>query len=423
MQMCPKCSWNNFDTARFCANCGEPLRGLLGQGEVLQGRYRIIKVLGCGGMGAVYYAEDLRLNNRPVAVKENFDTSPEAAAQFRVEAELLANLRHPNLPQVFDYFVEPRTGKQYLVMDYIAGEDLEDIVEKGGPLDERTALRIMFQVFDAVDYLHRQNPPVIHRDIKPSNIKVQPDGTSILVDFGIAKRYLPGRETVGAAAAVTPGYSPPEQYGQGITDQRSDIYALGATLYFALTGQVPPEAIERVTHGDKLILPRQINPKVSLNVEQAILKAMAIRPIDRFQSVIEFKRAIMAPSTLRPTPTYRPQPMPQPSPAPRPSPSRRHRRPQPAPSNYNLEVSMAGCVTTVAEFLLWFTILWAIFGGCRGCLFIGLVFFLTALIGWQISSWLGVALAGAIVWGFGHLMALASQKLDEFKCARNWDSV
>jgi serine/threonine protein kinase len=237
--MCPKCSWNNFDTARFCANCGEPLRGLLGQGEILQGRYRVLKVLGCGGMGAVYFAEDLRLGNRPVAVKENFDTSPEAAAQFRVEAEILATLRHPNLPQVFDYFIEPRTGKQYLVMDYIAGEDLEDIVEKRGPLDERSALRIMFQVFDAVDYLHRQNPPIIHRDIKPSNIKVQPDGTAILVDFGIAKRYLPGRDTVGAAAAVTPGYSPPEQYGQGITDQRSDIYALGATLYFALDRTSP----------------------------------------------------------------------------------------------------------------------------------------------------------------------------------------
>jgi len=318
MQMCPKCSWNNFDTACFCANCGEPLRGLLlGQGEVLQGRYRVLKVLGCGGMGAVYYAEDLRLNNRPVAVKENFDPSPEAAQQFRVEAEILATLRHPNLPQVFDYFTEPRTGKQYLVMDYIAGEDLEGIVEKGGPLDERTALRIMQQVFDAVEYLHRQNPPIIHRDIKPSNIKVQPDGTAILVDFGIAKRYFPGKETVGAAAAVTPGYSPPEQYGQGITDQRSDIYALGATLYFALTGQVPPEAIERVTHGDRLVPPSRINPRISPHVERAILKAMAIRPEDRFFSVSEFKQALLTPTVSRPAPSYQPPPSPpQPSPQP-----------------------------------------------------------------------------------------------------------
>ncbi|WP_456338593.1 protein kinase domain-containing protein [Fervidibacter sacchari] len=409
MQMCPKCSWNNFDTARFCANCGEPLRGLLGQGEILQGRYRVLKVLGCGGMGAVYFAEDLRLGNRPVAVKENFDTSPEAAAQFRVEAEILATLRHPNLPQVFDYFIEPRTGKQYLVMDYIAGEDLEDIVEKRGPLDERSALRIMFQVFDAVDYLHRQNPPVIHRDIKPSNIKVQPDGTAILVDFGIAKRYLPGRDTVGAAAAVTPGYSPPEQYGQGITDQRSDIYALGATLYFVLTGQVPPEAIERVTQGDKLIPPSRINPKISPNVEQAILKAMAIRPIERFQSVLEFKRALMTPTVSRPAPTYRPTPSP---PSQQPSrPPRRQRRPQPVPSNYSWEISMAGCATTFAELMLWFAILWAIFGGCRGCVFVGFVFVLASLIGWQIAGWAGTVLAMVSVWSLWHMFARLAQRM------------
>ncbi|MCX7642279.1 MAG: serine/threonine-protein kinase [Armatimonadetes bacterium] len=411
MQMCPKCSWNNFDTARFCANCGEPLRGLLGQGDVLQGRYRIIKVLGCGGMGAVYYAEDLRLNNRPVAVKENFDTSPEAAAQFSIEAELLANLRHPNLPQVFDYFTEPRTGKQYLVMEYIAGEDLEDIVEKRGPLDERNALRVMLQVFDAVDYLHRQNPPVIHRDIKPSNIKVQPDGTAILVDFGIAKRYLPGRETVGAAAAVTPGYSPPEQYGQGITDQRSDIYALGATLYFALTGQVPPEAIERVTHGDKLVPPSRINPRVSPHIEQAILKAMSIRPIDRFATVMDFKRALMTPSVPRPTPTYRPQPIPPQTQPPRPSPYQRRRRHQPVPSNYSLEISMAGCVTAFVEVVLWFAILWAIIGGCRGCLFVGFISLLATLVGWQTAGWSGASLATAFVWALWHSVAFFAQKL------------
>lgn len=410
MQMCPKCSWNNFDTARFCANCGEPLRGLLGQGEILQGRYRVLKVLGCGGMGAVYFAEDLRLGNRPVAVKENFDTSPEAAAQFRIEAEILATLRHPNLPQVFDYFIEPRTGKQYLVMDYIAGEDLEDIVEKRGPLDERNALRIMFQVFDAVDYLHRQNPPIIHRDIKPSNIKVQPDGTAILVDFGIAKRYLPGRDTVGAAAAVTPGYSPPEQYGQGITDQRSDIYALGATLYFVLTGQVPPEAIERVTQGDRLVPPSRINPKISPNVEQAILKAMAIRPIERFQSVLEFKRALMTPTISRPAPTYRPTPPPAPQQPSRP-PSRRQRRPQPVPSNYSWEISMAGCATTFAELMLWVAILWAIFGGCRGCVFVGFVFLLASLIGWQTAGWIGATLAIVSVWALWHMFARLARKM------------
>jgi len=418
MQMCPKCSWNNFDTAKFCANCGEPLRGLLGQGEILQGRYRIIKVLGCGGMGAVYYAEDLRLNNRPVAVKENFDNSPEAANQFQIEAELLANLRHPNLPQVFDYFIEPKTGKQYLVMDYIAGEDLEEIVEKRGPMDERVALRIMFQVFEAVDYLHRQNPPIIHRDIKPSNIKVQSDGTAILVDFGIAKRYLPGKETVGAAAAVTPGYSPPEQYGQGITDQRSDIYALGATLYFALTGQVPPEAIERVTQSDKLVLPSRINPKISPNVEQGILKAMSIRPADRFSSLVEFKRFLMTPSTSRPAPTYRPQPSRQTQPS-HPSSYRRQRRPSPIPSNYHLESGMIGCVEIFAEFMLWAAIFWAILGGCRSCLFVIVTFPWATFLGWQIANWSGAIFAAISVWAFWHLAALMAQKLEKLKIHQN----
>lgn len=403
MQMCPRCSWNNFDTARFCSNCGEPLRGLLGQGEILQGRYRVFKVLGCGGMGAVYLAEDLRLSNRLVAVKENFDTSPEATAQFNIEAELLATLRHPNLPQVFDYFIEPKTGKQYLVMDYIAGGDLEDIVEKQGPMDERSALKIMFQIFDAVDYLHRQNPPVIHRDIKPSNIKVQPDGTAILVDFGIAKRYFPGRDTVGAAVAVTPGYSPPEQYGQGITDQRSDIYSLGATLYFVLTGQVPPEAIERVTKVDKLIPPSSVNSKVSPHVEQAILKAMAIRPIDRFQSVREFKQALLVPSFSRPSPTYRPAPPPPQFP-------RRQRSPRPIPSDYHMEITLAGCATNLAEFLLWMAILWTIFNGCRGCIFVGFVFLLVSFLGWQMASWTGVVLATTFVWTLWHILARLTQK-------------
>lgn len=401
--MCPKCSWNNFDTAKFCSNCGEPLRGLLGQGDLLQGRYRILRVLGCGGMGAVYFAQDLRLNNRPIAVKENFDISPEAAAQFRVEAELLAALRHPNLPQVFDYFVETRTGKQYLVMDYIAGEDLEDIVEKRGPLNEQEALRIMTQVLDALDYLHRQNPPVIHRDIKPSNIKVQPDGTAILVDFGIAKRYLPGKETVGAAAAVTPGYSPPEQYGQGITDARSDIYALGATLYFALTGQVPPEAIERVTRGDHLTPPSRLNPNVSLPVERAILKAMAIRPLDRFTNIADFKRALLTPPQRRPAPAYRPPSRPTQLPLPR-----RQRRSQPIPSpNYSVELGFAGCVTTFAELLFWGLIVWALFGGCRGCLFITMMFFLAAGFGWHFAGWTGMMAAvgfiGMVWQGLAHL--------------------
>lgn len=354
-------------------------------------------------MGAVYLAEDMRLNNRPVAVKENFDTSPEATAQFQVEAELLANLRHLNLPQVFDYFIEPRTGKQYLVMDFVAGEDLEEIVERKGPLSEKEALRIMMQVMDAIAYLHNQNPPVIHRDIKPSNIKVQPDGTAVLVDFGIAKRYLPGKETVGAAAAVTPGYSPPEQYGQGITDARSDIYALGATLYFALTAQAPPEAIKRVTHGDRLLSPARVNPRISPHIEQAVLKAMALRPIERFSSIADFKRALLTSQWRQPSQPFPRTTQPQP---------RRQPRPQPTPSpNYRVEAGMTGCVTTFVELLFWGLIAWALFGGCRGCIFSGIAFLAAAGFGFRFGSWLGmIAFVGLTLIGLHLLNRLYSLK-------------
>jgi len=177
MQMCPQCSHDNPDAAQFCAACREPLRGLLGAQTLLQGRYRVTRVLGCGGMGAVYYTLDTRLGNRPVAVKENLDTSPQAQAQFQREALILAQLRHPNLPAVSDHFVESG-GRQYLVMDYVEGESLETMVQRQGPLPETQVLAWIGQVLNALDYLHSQSPPVIHRDIKPGNIGVYAAGYS-----------------------------------------------------------------------------------------------------------------------------------------------------------------------------------------------------------------------------------------------------
>ncbi|GBC98911.1 Serine/threonine-protein kinase StkP [bacterium HR17] len=315
MQMCPECSADNKDTARFCIRCGAPLRRLRGRGTVLQGRYRLERVLGCGGMGAVYLATDLRLGNK-VALKENLDMSPESQNQFAMEARILAHLRHPHLPRVQDFFVAD--GRQYLVMDYIAGDSLEDLVRKRGPLPPAEAVKWLLQVLDAVQYLHAQNPPIIHRDIKPANIKLGTDGKAYLVDFGIAKVLQAGNRTQAGARAVTPGYSPPEQYGTAPTDQRSDIYALGATLYFAVTGRVPPEAIERVTgHTDKLIPPRSINPTIPPALEQAILRAMRVTPAERFASVGEMRRAL---NTALTAPSALPQP------------KSRH-RPQRAPSN------------------------------------------------------------------------------------------
>jgi serine/threonine protein kinase len=262
----------------------------LTSGQILNNRYRIVKLLGQGGFGAVYRAWDIHLDN-PRAIKENLDTSPEAQRQFKREAQLLDKLSHPNLPRVIDHFIIPGQG-QYLVMDFVDGEDLDELLRRtGGPLPETQALDWIRQVCDALSYLHSQNPPIIHRDIKPANIKVRPDGRAMLVDFGIAKIYDPNLKTTLAAQAVTPGYSPQEQYGQGTTDARTDVYALGATLYHLLTGKRPVESIQR--HLDlQLALPRTFNPAIPPHTEAVILKAMEMHPSQRFQTAADFVKAL-----------------------------------------------------------------------------------------------------------------------------------
>ena len=255
----------------------------LSAGQVLKNRYRVVALLGQGGFGAVYRAWDMSLDGA-VALKESLDTSPAAQRQFELEAKILFKLRHPNLPRVTDYFFAPGQG-QYLVMDYIEGQDLDSLLSQtGGPLPETQVIFWITQVCQALDYLHTYNPPIIHRDIKPANIRITPQGRAILVDFGIAKTYNPNAKTTQGARAVTPGFSPPEQYGYGRTDPRSDVYALGATVYALLTGHAPVESVQR-TVGDPLILPRDYNPTINTQVEKAILQAMALMPNHRFQTV------------------------------------------------------------------------------------------------------------------------------------------
>jgi formylglycine-generating enzyme required for sulfatase activity len=264
----------------------------LSTGQILNNRYRIVKLLGQGGFGAVYRAWDINLS-APCAVKENFDVSPEASRQFAREASLLANLRHPGLPKVIDHFSLTNQG-QYLVMEFIEGDDLQKIVfNAGGGLPEAQALPWILQVCQALEYLHTRNPPVIHRDVKPANIKITPEGQAVLVDFGIAKQADPAIPTYSGARASTPGYSPIEQYKQSGTDARSDIYSLGATLYFSLTGECPPESIDRLT-GTALVPPRQLNPAISPPVEAAVLKAMQVLPDQRIQAVAELSAALRA---------------------------------------------------------------------------------------------------------------------------------
>ena len=249
LQMCPKCSQNNTLTARSCIHCGSPLPSipLLAKGTVLNSRYSVFHVLGFGGYSAVYLAFDQRLSNRKVAVKELLHVDPAVVQQFENEARILATLSHPVLPKAFDWFKQFGTDRYYLVMEFIDGVSVWDLVRQKGAMTPIAATRVIEPVVDAVSYLHRQNPPIIHRDIKPSNILLTRDRKVYLVDFGIAKVGGAGQKTATGAQGVTPGFSPPEQYlGSGETDVRSDIYSLGATLYFMLTAKVPPDATERL---------------------------------------------------------------------------------------------------------------------------------------------------------------------------------
>jgi serine/threonine protein kinase len=261
----------------------------LEKGYLLYGRYRIDAVLGRGGMGSVYRALDENLGI-PVAVKENLFTTEEYARQFRREATILAGLRHSNLPRVTDHFVIAGQG-QYLVMDYIDGDDLRSRIEKGNLPSERLAVDWARQICDALHYLHNRQPPVVHRDIKPGNIRITSDGRAVLVDFGLA-RLMEGPTTTTGAKAMTPGYSPPEQYGASRTDSRTDIYALAATMYTLMTGAMPEDGLERAL-GQRTLTPiRTRNQKISPGVSAAVEKALEVLPENRFQTIAEFQKAL-----------------------------------------------------------------------------------------------------------------------------------
>ncbi len=273
-------------------------------GDLLRERYRIIGTIGKGGMGAVYRGEDTVLQTT-VAIKENLNPLPQAVKQFKREALLLASLRHPNLPRVTDHFIEG--DLQYLIMDYIPGDDLKTILEQQGALSESQVMGWCREICDALTYLHTQHPPVTHRDIKPANIKITPDGKPVLVDFGIAKASEIGSVTTTGARSLTPGFAPPEQYGSSPTDSRSDQYSLAATLYNLLTGQIPPDSLERALEQVALKPIRDWNPKISPAVDASIWKAMSLSPSERFLSVKDFyaglsgdiELSILAPETTR----------------------------------------------------------------------------------------------------------------------------
>lgn len=269
---------------------------VLERGTLLNNRYRIVDILGQGGMGSVYRAIDENLGVE-VAVKDNFFTTEEYARQFRREAIILANLRHPNLPRVTDHFVISGQG-QYLVMDFIEGEDLRQRMERVGIIPEEEVITIGAAVCDALAYLGSRKPPVIHRDLKPGNVKITPQGEIYLVDFGLAKTMHDIHTTATGARAMTPGYSPPEQYGTARTDQRSDVYSLGATLYAALTNAIPEDGLARAMEQAELTPLRKMNPRISRRLASVVEKSLNVRPDDRFQTADEFKQALLGASTV-----------------------------------------------------------------------------------------------------------------------------
>ena len=259
--------------------------GQLEPGTVLADRYQIERFLAGGGMGVVYVAQDQRLAERQVAIKEIFDrfTNPEERAQaieyFHREADTLAQLTHPAIPAIFDRFGEGNC--HYLVMDFVEGVNLEqEIAGLGGQLPESRVIEIGRELCDVLTYLHSFSPPIIYRDMKPGNVILRPDGRITLIDFGIARIFSPQ----GKATLIgTPGFAPPEQYS-GQVDERSDLYGLAATLHYILTGRdpekYPPFSCPPVLSE---------KPDASPFLAQAIDQALAYKAEERPKSAEAFK--------------------------------------------------------------------------------------------------------------------------------------
>ena len=272
---------------------------MLQQGTLINQRYQVVRPIGQGGMGAVYEAIDTRLGHH-VALKQTLITDPQYVHAFEREARLLAHLKHAHLPRVTDHFSD--ADGQFLVMDFILGEDLAALFQQhGGPFPLAQVLSWADQLLDALTYLHSQQPPVLHRDIKPQNLKQAPDGTLILLDFGLAKGALWQTRLTGGGsiAGYTPAYAPLEQIQGTGTDVRSDLYAVGATLYHLLVGTPPPDALTRAAsllsqQADPLRPPHERNPAIPQTVSAALLQAMNTNPNARPESAAALQAALRA---------------------------------------------------------------------------------------------------------------------------------
>ncbi|MBA3469118.1 MAG: SUMF1/EgtB/PvdO family nonheme iron enzyme [Herpetosiphonaceae bacterium] len=299
---CPRCATNVKDGAKFCPACGAGIpswTGRLVKDDVLISRYRVIRPLARGGMGAVYLATDNRLGDAPVALKEMMlshapgDTKAweQAISDFHREAALLARLSHPNLPRVIDQF--QIDDNQFLAMEYVEGRTLRAEMEsRTEPIPLELALSWFHQLASVLGYLHAQDPPIIYRDLKPTNVMIRTDERIALIDFGIARLYKPG-QAGDTAIYGTPGYAPPEQYGIGQTDARSDVYSLAMVFHEMLTRFDP---VRRTSNRPPLA--NTLRPDVPFHVAQAIHRALANEADERFQTIKQFVAAVDQPATV-----------------------------------------------------------------------------------------------------------------------------
>ncbi|MGQ9927753.1 MAG: protein kinase domain-containing protein [Chloroflexaceae bacterium] len=293
--LCPFCLKANLPHARFCQHCG---RDVVLNNDILTDdprRYRITRVIKKGGQGAVY--EGVDEEGHVYAIKmmlDRFhhpDEQAEAVARFNAEAEVLQNLNHPSVPRVYSHFTDE--GRHYLAMDFVRGEDLEQIIERERRIAEDQALAWADQICDVLEHLHERG--LVYRDMKPSNVMIDHDGGVKVVDFGITRLFNP---TERGTQIGTPGYAPPEQY-QGLATPQSDVYALGATLHHLLTGRDPTE--EKPFSFPPV---RDLAPAISQRTNDALARALQFKPDERFASIAEF-RAALRPQREAPPPQVR----------------------------------------------------------------------------------------------------------------------
>lgn len=267
----------------------------LAPGTRLKGRYEVIRLIKGGGMSWIYQVREHRkdattqlwaLKELRIDADDNHSIA-ESEHLFAQEAHILVHLSHPNLPRVAAFFTE--SERSYLVMEFVHGETLQErLAAARAPLLEGQVTAWFVQVCGVLSYLHAQNPPVIFRDMKPSNVMVTPAGDIKLIDFGIARTYKAGkqRDTISMGSE---NYAAPEQWGQGQTDARSDVYAVGATMYHLLANEPPLPAF---VPGERVPL-RKRNPSASERIDAIIERAMAREREDRYQSAEEMRQALL----------------------------------------------------------------------------------------------------------------------------------